>query len=164
LYILLYKFLLSNFVQGWQYDTVCTYMTVVMVECCSLWTGKFVRRSHWQRQWIVRAYRQCRLATLPYSRINDNKSIGLNRSRSEMPATYVGVQSTAQVRGATGYFQLLGCIECIRCRLLLPMCSMSVCQSVYLSVCLSRGSTRLHCAGVIRCSLYKLLWPHLLDG
>jgi len=33
---------------------------------------------------------------------------------------------------------LLGCIECMRCRLLLPMCAVSV--------CLSRGSTRLHCA------------------
>jgi len=39
---------------------------------------------------------------------------------------------------------LLGCIECIRCRLLLAMCSASVC----LSVCLSRGSSRLYCANV----------------
>jgi len=38
--------------------------------------------------------------------------------------------------------ELLDCIECLRCRLLLPMCAVSVRQSV----CLSRGSTRLHCA------------------
>jgi len=38
--------------------------------------------------------------------------------------------------------QFLRSIECTRCRLLLPMCAVSVCQSV----CLSRGSTRLHCA------------------
>jgi len=40
----------------------------------------------------------------------------------------------------------LGCIECMRCRMLLPMCAVSVCQSVRQSVCLSRRSTRLHCA------------------
>jgi len=33
---------------------------------------------------------------------------------------------------------LLGCIECARCGVLLPMFTMSV--------CLSYGSTRLHCA------------------
>jgi len=37
---------------------------------------------------------------------------------------------------------LLGCIEWMRCRLLLPMFAVSVC----LSVRQSRGSTRLHCA------------------
>jgi len=35
-------------------------------------------------------------------------------------------------------FLILGCIECMRCRLLLPM--------FVVSVCLSRGSSRLHCA------------------
>jgi len=34
----------------------------------------------------------------------------------------------------------------MRCRLLLPMFGVSVCQSVRQSVCLSRGSSRLHCA------------------
>jgi len=33
-------------------------------------------------------------------------------------------------------------MQCMRCSLLLPMCAVSVRQSV----CLSRGSTRLHCA------------------
>jgi len=33
------------------------------------------------------------------------------------------------------------------------MCAVSVCQSV----CLSRGSTRLHCAEVIRCSLCRII-------
>jgi len=34
----------------------------------------------------------------------------------------------------------------MRCRLLLPMFAVCVCQSVRPLVCLSRGSTRLHCA------------------
>jgi len=40
------------------------------------------------------------------------------------------------------YVVLLSCIECMRCRLLLPMIAMSVRKSV----CLSRGSTCFHCA------------------
>jgi len=40
----------------------------------------------------------------------------------------------------------LGCIECMRCRLLLPMCA----ACVWPSVCLSRSSTRLHCAKVAK--------------
>jgi len=39
-------------------------------------------------------------------------------------------------------FQFLGCVEYVRCKLLSSMCAVSVRQSV----CLSRGSTRLHCA------------------
>jgi len=45
-----------------------------------------------------------------------------------------------------GLFHILGCIDCTQCSLLLPMCAVSVRQSDRPSVCLSRGSTRLHCA------------------
>jgi len=48
--------------------------------------------------------------------------------------------------------QFLGCIECMRCRLFLPMIAVSVRQSV-----LSRDSTRLHCAGVIWCRLCQIV-------
>jgi len=62
--------------------------------------------------------------------------------------------------------KLLGRIECVRCRLLLPMCAVSVhqyvrpfdSQSVCLSVCLSRG-TRLHCAWSFGAAFAKSLWP-----
>jgi len=61
----------------------------------------------------------------------------------------------------------LGCIECMRCRVLLPMIAVSVC----LSVCLSRGSTRLYCAKMAE--RIKMLsgvntpgspWNIMLDG
>jgi len=57
---------------------------------------------------------------------------------------------------SSNLYRFLGCIECMRCRLLLPMCAASVCQPASPPVCLSRGSTRLHCAGIIRCSLYQI--------
>jgi len=48
---------------------------------------------------------------------------------------------------------LLGCIECMRCWLLLPMFAVSVRQSVCLSV------TQLNCVRCIRATFAKLLWP-----
>jgi len=50
---------------------------------------------------------------------------------------------------------LLRCIECMRCRLLLPMCTVTV----SLSICLSRGSSRLDYAGVSQCSLCPITLP-----
>jgi len=72
------------------------------------------------------------------------------------------------------FANFLGCIECmqcIRCSLLLPMCAMSVRQSVSLSVHLSRGSTRLHCAKTVErikilfgMNISGGLWNIVLDG
>jgi len=62
-------------------------------------------------------------------------------------------------------FSFLGCIECMRCRLLLPICAVSVRQSVRPSVCLSVPQSLCHAAkfggacsvwGVIRCSLCQI--------
>jgi len=57
---------------------------------------------------------------------------------------------------------VLGCIEYMRCRLLLRMFAVSVCQSVRQSVCLSRGLSRqrVQCVwGSFGAAFTKLLWP-----
>jgi len=54
---------------------------------------------------------------------------------------------------------VLGCVECMRCRLLLPMCAVSVCQSV----CHAVQSTRFHCAESFGAAFAKLPWP-LVDS
>jgi len=53
------------------------------------------------------------------------------------------------------YNSLLGCFECVTCRLLLPMFAVSVCQSVHQSVCLSCGTCSV--LGVIWCSLCQII-------
>jgi len=50
----------------------------------------------------------------------------------------------------------LGCIECMRCRLLLPMSAVSVCQSVRPSVCLPRVWTRRRLQCVLGHSVQSL--------
>jgi len=50
---------------------------------------------------------------------------------------------------------LLGCIECMRCRLLLPMCAVSV----RLSVTRLNFAARAFCAGSFDAAFAKLLWP-----
>jgi len=56
---------------------------------------------------------------------------------------------------------VLSCIECMRCRLLLPMLSVSVCQSVRPSVSLSAPNdlAQCYCAGSFGAAFAKSLWP-----
>jgi len=49
--------------------------------------------------------------------------------------------------GDIGNMFLFGCIECLRCKLLLLMCAVSVYQSVRQSACHTAQLTRLHCLG-----------------
>jgi len=84
------------------------------------------------------------------------------------------LQSCGNSHTVTLAFYFLGCIECMRCRLLLPMCVMSVCPSVCQSVCLSVSlsrmhrmsptqwiqlETQLHCAGSFHATFAKWFWP-----
>jgi len=50
------------------------------------------------------------------------------------------------------YRVLLCCVECMSCRLLLPMCAVSVTHAPNDRAQRSRLETRLHSAGFIRCS------------
>jgi len=63
-------------------------------------------------------------------------------------------------------FAFLGCIECMRCRLLLPMRAVSVCQSVRPAVCLSvchAAQLDFTVLGLFGTAFAKLLWPLVLD-
>jgi len=57
---------------------------------------------------------------------------------------------------------LLGCDECMRCRLLLPMIAVSVRRSVSLSVTRLNSAVRAVCAGSFGAAFAKLLWLFVL--
>jgi len=67
--------------------------------------------------------------------------------------------------------QYLGCIECMRCRLLLPMFAVSVCLSVHRFVALLKSAASravyaaYHVHGVIQCSLCQItFFPKLITS
>jgi len=57
---------------------------------------------------------------------------------------------------------LLGCIECMRCKLLLPMIAVSVRRSVSLSVTRLNSAAHAVCAGSFGAAFAKSLWPRVL--
>jgi len=110
--------------------------------------------------------------------ISDTGTLRIRDASTDDSAVYVCVayniggerESSPARLTVRGVFLLLfsGCSECMRCRRLLPMCAVSVCLSVGLSVMrlksaaplftyLSNGySYRVLCVQCFRCSLFQI--------
>jgi len=71
-----------------------------------------------------------------------------NRLEITVPTVYLCMRFLTHIRWASRHVNFLGCIECMKCRLLLPMCVVSVCHVAQLSFTVR---------GVIQCSLVFLL-------